>query len=94
MRFPARAFFLMAMLASPVLLPGGAAAQMWPNETSPGGDMMAGSARQFDRIRPVTPAPVPLEQAPVPAVGGVPTAGWTPPPLRSWVLRAPSPVLR
>ncbi|ONG54957.1 hypothetical protein BKE38_09480 [Pseudoroseomonas deserti] len=81
MRFPARAFFLISLLASPVLLSGGAAAQMWPNETSPGGDMMAGSARQFDRIRPVIPAPMTQELPVAPTVAGVPTAAWTPPPL-------------
>ena len=81
MRFTAKARFLAAFLIGTALLPGAASAQLWPNETSPGGDLMATSGRQFDRIRAVTPAPLPLAEVPVASVGGVPTAGWTPPPL-------------
>ncbi|WP_419898478.1 hypothetical protein [Roseomonas sp. USHLN139] len=71
----------MTLLAAPLLSPGQAVAQMWPNETGPGGDMMAGSTRQFDRIRPVIPAPMTQEVPLAPTVAGVPTAAWTPPPL-------------
>lgn len=76
-------------LAAALLLPGGARAQSWPNETGQGGDLMGYSSRQFDRIR--APEPVPPAAALPPPLGlpapramapATPTVqGWTPPPL-------------
>jgi hypothetical protein len=76
MRLPA-----LALLFCFALSPMAATAQIWPNETGPGGDLFASSSRQFDRIRAqpqpvVQPAPValPMGQA------AVPMLDWAPPP--------------
>ncbi|MFC4168849.1 hypothetical protein, partial [Teichococcus aestuarii] len=58
-----RALFLALLLPSAPAL-----AQMWPNEVGLGGDIMAGSGRQFDRLRQAAPAaPAPAFAAPAPA---------------------------
>jgi hypothetical protein len=76
MRLPA-----LALLTCFALSPMAATAQIWPNETGPGGDLYASSSRQFDRIRAqpqavvqTGPAALPMGQAPVPMLD------WTPPP--------------
>lgn len=54
-----RALFLAFLLpAAPAL------AQMWPNDTGPGGDMMRASSRQFDRLRQAAPTPSPMAAQP------------------------------
>ncbi|WP_040613332.1 hypothetical protein, partial [Teichococcus cervicalis] len=48
-RTPALLAPALLALAAALLLPGGARAQSWPNETGQGGDLMGYSSRQFDR---------------------------------------------
>ncbi|MCQ4159384.1 hypothetical protein NON00_05540 [Roseomonas sp. GC11] len=85
MRFPARAPLLTLLLTLLALPAPPAAAQMWPNETGPGGDLLGNSGRQFDRIRPVEPArPATATGLPPLTLPGQQPAmapAWTPPPL-------------
>jgi hypothetical protein len=85
MRLPA-----LALLTCFALSPIAAMAQIWPNETGPGGDLFASSSRQFDRIRAqpqavVQPGPValPMRQAPVPMLDWAPPPATPPSPARA-----------
>lgn len=81
MRFAARAFLLIA-----ALFPASAPAQIWPNETGPGGDLFGTSGQQFDRLRQSAPSTAPGFGAELPAQSSfpgrasIPILEWTPPP--------------
>ncbi|HWX47013.1 MAG TPA: hypothetical protein VNZ61_03040 [Roseomonas sp.] len=75
MRLAAQSFVILGLMASPAL------AQMWPNETGPGGDLFGTSARQFDRLQQAAPQPLGLPSAAAePPRATIPMLDWTPPP--------------
>lgn len=80
MRCAAAFLFMMAAL------PPAAQAQLWPNETGPGGDLFHSSSRQFDRFWQAAPPSAGWDNPPAARPGTtarapVPMLDWTPPPL-------------